>query len=708
MRAPWSGNAPVTRNEPPRVLLGYLPFGLIQIAPLGLSLLKASLSRLEIGCDIRYFNLEFVDAFLRGSPDERARLYVRVTSRYQLAFAAEACVSELLFGPDAARRQAAAAFLSRALPDERAFLEGLTERFGQFLERAVAAIDWRRYQVLGLSSVFLGMTVPAVLFAREVKRRFPHIVTVLGGPNTEGPMGEALARRFSEIDYVLRGEADETWPMLVRAILDGRDPGPIPGLVHRVGEEVRAWPMRPIDRMDTLPFPDFDDFIEATRGSAYAARFRARLRLPFESSRGCWWGQKSHCKFCGINGQGMGYRSKSPARLMEEIEWLTARYRPHTLVAADAILDRQYFTTLLPTLAERRSGVSFSYEIKANVTREQMEKMRDAGIREILPGIETFSTRLLKLIKKGATSFDNLLCLKLAEECGITVSWYHMCGLPQERVEDYQQDIDVIRKVPHLQPPREIARFTLQRFTPYLQDAREEGLGNVRPMREYSTVFPFPAEELQELAYHFEFDFTDGRTATLSMEIEEMLAAAVTEWRLRYGKVALDLIPDGPGAFIVDTRGARAVVYLLDPAATRLYTDLERPYSALILSREARLTTPTAADDRVDDASTSLPRWARARHLEHTLAARLVRLTGPLTMPDEDERTAEERFGRWLDELAERGVLHAENGRYLALAVRRSEQWAESRYFAGADRRAEAGDPTLLECAVSSVSQGAN
>ncbi len=674
--------------ESRRVLLGYMPFGLIQIAPLGLSLLKASLTRLDIGCDIRYFNLEFVDTFLSGSPEQRARLYVRVTSRYQLAFAAEARVAELLYGRDEARQQVLAAHLSRVLPDERAFLAGLTDRFQQFLERCVASVDWSRYQVLGLSSVFLGMTVPSVLLAREVKRRFPHIVTVLGGPNTEGPMGEGLARRFPEIDYVLRGEADETWPLLVRAILDGRDPGAIPGLVSRDGAELRAWPMRPIDRMDTLPFPDFDDFMQATARSAYAARFRARLQLPFESSRGCWWGQKSHCKFCGINGQGMGYRSKSSARLLEEIEWLTKRYRPHTLVAADAILDRNYFGTVLPMLKTRRQGVGFSYEVKANLTREQMQEMRDAGIIEILPGIETFSTRVLKLMKKGATSFDNLLCLRFAEECGIKVSWYHMCGLPQESLEDYLTDIEVIRKVPHLQPPREIARFTLQRFTPYLQQAEAEGLGNVRPMAEYKAVFPFTDDELRELAYHFEFDYIDGRPQTMTAEIEAMLGTAITQWRSHYGKVALDLMTGDGCALIVDTRQSPARLYLLDPAATLIYTTLDRPHSALTLSREvvrARLDDGSAMASWADDPISSLPMWNEVQHLEQTLHARVVCVTPP-RLDNRDELTLEESLRGWLDKLAAADLLHTESGRYLALAVRRSRAYAADHYFADTAR----------------------
>jgi ribosomal peptide maturation radical SAM protein 1 len=671
-------------NKPDRVLLAYMPFGLIQTASLGLSLLKAALTRRGIACDIRYFNLEFVDACIdaRGG-NERSELYARLSHRHQLTFAAESRVADLLFGRDAARQQIIAPHVAAAQPDERAFLSVLPERFERFLTQCVESIDWSRYRVLGLGSIFLGMTVPSVLFAREVKRRFPHVATVLGGPNTEGPMGEVLARRCPDIDYVLRGEADESWPALVDALMAERDPGPIPGLVRRFGDGLQVSPARPVERMDGLPFPDFDDFIQAAARTSFRVRYETRLRLPFESSRGCWWGEKSHCKFCGINALGMGYRSKSRDRLVAEIEWLVDRYRPDLLMAADAILDKNYFGTLLPMLAARRTRVALSYEVKANLTRSNMQEIRDAGITEILPGIETFSTRLLKLMKKGASSLDNLACLRLAEEHGVKVSWFHMCGLPGESVEDYRRNVATIRTIPHLHPPREIARFTLQRFTPYLNQAAAEGLGNVRPMAEYRAVFPWPDDDLRDLAYHFDFEFTDGRDPGSTDEIESMLEAAVVEWKARYGHVALEFVHAEQGAVIVDTRQPAAVVYALDAESAALYLHLDRPHTAETLSHQPQVP-PAAATARDDTSSTDVgqPRslLAEADYLCETLAATLVVVSGPSAGTALDRPAHQDAVRVWLERLAAQDLVHHEGERFLALAVARARDWLETRY----------------------------
>ena len=72
-----------------------------------------------------------------------------------------------------------------------------------------------------------------------------------------------------------------------------------------------------------LPIPDYDDYFEELQGSLYRAAILPGL--PVEMSRGCWWGQKSHCTFCGLNGGGMNYRSKAPEQVLEEIDALVDR-----------------------------------------------------------------------------------------------------------------------------------------------------------------------------------------------------------------------------------------------------------------------------------------------------------------------------------------------------------------------------------------------
>jgi ribosomal peptide maturation radical SAM protein 1 len=655
-----------------RALLVYMPFGLIQIPSLGLSLLKAGVERQRIGCDVRYLNLDFVDRFCPGYGPEAATGYVGATDRYAMTFCAESRFSDRLFGPDPRRQEVVAELEATLEAEQLRWLASVGDAVDPFVDWCLETIAWEHYAIVGFSSVFLGMTVPSMLLAQRLKERHPWLVTVLGGPNTEGGMGVELMRRFPQLDYVLRGEADETWPPLVRAVLDRRPPPALPGLAWRDAgaEQIESRPAELVHDVTALPVPDCGDFVRAARATTFGERYRRRLEIPFESSRGCWWGETSHCKFCGINGQSMRYRSKPPKRMLDELEALIERYRPDALVAADAILDHAYYRTFLPQLAARGHRVEISYEIKANVRRSHVRELAAAGVAEIQPGIEALSTPLLRLVGKGSTALENLQCLRLAEEYGLKVSWYHLVGLPGERPADYEDELELLRLVPHLQPPKEIARFTLQRFSPYFDRAEENGVRDVRAMRAYRAVFPFPQESLDALAYHFDFEHGDGRLPRDTAYAEELLDSAVRTWKAAYGRARLDSIETPGGLLVLDARAGEPTLYVLDWIGASVYALLDRPRGprALVDARAAGSELPK--DALLDSLlGPPLPQ-AAAREAAARERATVVALPAPaeLALPENREAATEATEG-FVATLAEHGLVWTEGGRSIALAV---------------------------------------
>ena len=105
-----------------------------------------------------------------------------------------------------------------------------------------------------------------------------------------------------------------------------------------------------ITHLDDLPHPDFEDFSRAPTDDPDYAR---EHRLIFGSTRGCWWGQKNHCTFCGLNGSTLAFRRKDGARAIAEIRHLLDTYGRHTrnVTATDNIIPCEYFKTFLPDLA---------------------------------------------------------------------------------------------------------------------------------------------------------------------------------------------------------------------------------------------------------------------------------------------------------------------------------------------------------------------
>src|SRR5262249_48188030 len=148
--------------------------------------------------------------------------------------------------------------------------------------------------------------------------------------------------------------------------------------------------------LDGLPTPDYADYYAQLRALMPHSLLVTKgcACLTYETSRGCWWGAKSHCTFCGLNGQGMVSREKSPDRGMAELKTMLAshpvtdargvqmgtndtlqgnRDRPTKLVTlTDNIMPHSYFRTLLPRLAEELPDVTLMYEEKANLSLQQV------------------------------------------------------------------------------------------------------------------------------------------------------------------------------------------------------------------------------------------------------------------------------------------------------------------------------------------------
>src|SRR5262249_731797 len=154
-----------------------------------------------------------------------------------------------------------------------------------------------------------------------------------------------------------------------------------------------------------LPVPDYGDFFRRFAETRF--RHAWQPGVFFESSRGCWWGERRHCTFCGLNGATMSYRSKSQARAVEELDALARAHPESPIAVVDNILDLGYFKEFLPALA-MRGGFDLFYETKSNLKKEQVRQLKAAGVATIQPGIESLSDEVLGLMRKGVSAAQNI------------------------------------------------------------------------------------------------------------------------------------------------------------------------------------------------------------------------------------------------------------------------------------------------------------
>jgi hypothetical protein len=121
-------------------------------------------------------------------------------------------------------------------------------------------------------------------------------------------------------------------------------------------------------------------------------------------------------------------------------------------------------------------------------------------------------------MKKGVTGLQNIQLLKWCRELNIIPTWNLLWGFPGEPEEEYDRMAELIPLLVHLYPPAGYGKIVLDRFSPYFLESSGNGLVNIRPSVAYTFVYPFPKEDLEKIAYHFEFDYFDGRNPSSYIE----------------------------------------------------------------------------------------------------------------------------------------------------------------------------------------------
>ena len=426
-------------------------------------------------------------------------------------------------------------------------LERLEPIVREWADRVAGAVAARGYRVVGSTTTF-EQTAASVALLNRVKLARPETVTVIGGANCDGAMAEGILSLGAQTDYVFAGESEVTFPDFMRRLLAGEPPR------ERI---IRG---QPCMNLDALPTPDFAEYYEQFALTLPDSKLAAGelILLPYESSRGCWWGEKHHCTFCGLNAQTMEHREKSPDRVIEELQHLLEKHPTRRVCVVDNIMPRSYFRTLLPRLPAEVPGLLAFYEQKSNLSLDNVVALTTAGVRDIQPGIEALSTSLLRRMDKGVSARQNVALMRYARSAGLHLTWNLLYGFPGDGVEDYEQTLALVPLLRHLQPPSGLSHLSLDRFSPYFDFPERYGITNLRPMDGYASTLPACAV-VEQLAYHFVGDY--GCAARRAPELIERLSAEVDRWMSLWAvdEEALPALAITPMSedtfFLLDTRG---------------------------------------------------------------------------------------------------------------------------------------------------------
>jgi ribosomal peptide maturation radical SAM protein 1 len=669
-----------------RVALVYPPFGPPNLPNLGLALLSAGVKARGFDCRTFYWNYRFMASLPEPTADQKHKTYYMMTQRpfspwNEWAFARHV-FPEGLAPKDAvvlrrlAELDVGMTGFTSALPPSQLILY-VCQNAGALLSGM--GDELAPFDLVGISSTFF-QNGPALALAKHVKLRFPSKRVVLGGANCDGEMGRAILEQCDFLDCVFSGEVDYAFPDYVQRVAEGADIAGVPGAIYRAGRGrvVEGPPAQPLVEMNGLPVPDFDDYVaERKRFGLYR---EGELCLPLESSRGCWWGAKSHCTFCGLNANGMVYRQKTLERFREEVRAIVDRYRPRFLFMADNILSAKYYHEFIDWARAQDIGVDFFYEIKANMNRKQVANLIEAGISQVQPGIESFSTKTLTLMRKGIRGIHNIAFLKYAREYGLRTAYNILAGFPGEDPLEYERVAREVPKLMHLEPPNGVGEIEFHRFSPYHNAPDEFGI-RLRPHEKYFYIYPFEESVVARLAYRFEMEGRSPQDLTYLRKI----AAVVMDWRKRYraDECTLTWRRESDDVVIADRRpDFPAADYRLEDYAVWAFAALDQPTRLQFAVEEAaRLKAQSLTD--------SPPPEPRGRRRQRSVAEPLAAGGGAATALAEPARSRRRPTSAGIPEhvvsftseefadltlgclkpLLKAGLVYEEDGWFLALPV---------------------------------------
>ncbi len=335
--------------------------------------------------------------------------------------------------------------------------------------------------LVGLSSTFT-QTIPSLSLAKALAAVRPDIRFAIGGANMSPERAEVLLRNFSFMDFVIFGEGEASLVNLLNHMDAPEVPNPdLRGIGRRNRNgDIFVETSRPSIELDDWPVPDAKSYFAqmATTG----VDLSVEPKLAYEIGRGCWWGEKRHCTFCGLNGETMAFRKREGEQLARSIEEDIDEHEILDIIFADNILHEDSIKSLFASLPVSWD-LRMHLEVKADLSRDQLLEMRSHGVWHVQPGIESLARVPLQLMRKGVTPMQNIRFLRNAEELGITASWNILLGFPGETLEHYEEMLQQLRLLHHLQPPSSAAALAIVRYSPMFEQSEDFGIGVFRRRR---------------------------------------------------------------------------------------------------------------------------------------------------------------------------------------------------------------------------------
>jgi radical SAM superfamily enzyme YgiQ (UPF0313 family) len=340
-------------------------------------------------------------------------------------------------------------------------------------EEVAAAVGKFGAQVVGIS-VMINYYSKTLSLARLLKAADPNLTIVLGGPHAS-TVPETFTP-FADIDYVLVGEGEESFPLLATALEspENFDPCLIPGLVWNGGRADIPKATR-IMNLDALPWParhlmPMNDYQHRDYHVSFGMHGG---NFNIITTRGC----PNICNFCDhtVFGYRISYRSIKD--VVDEIQETSRIYGIRNFDIMDDTFTLNYARVMefCEELLRRNLNLFWCCRLRVTgVTRDMIKTMASAGCIRFSVGIESIDERVLQATQKRITIQEVMQALQWAKEFGILTIGNFMIGNLGDDHESVEKTIQFAVETDEIDLPSYVVLVPLP-GTPVYDLGKERG-----------------------------------------------------------------------------------------------------------------------------------------------------------------------------------------------------------------------------------------